>query len=220
MKTIVVTIITSFAITNANAVTTFTEDFDTGDSNWFGNTDPLTFLPADGAPSFSAGHVSTEFSFTNASMFGASTLFRGQEGFGSSGGAFTGNYIDDNVTSISFFVRHNAPQPVSFSARFASIANNPGGLSSATSILPDAWTLVSIDIEPDSFISFSGSDFDTVFSDIANIQVLASAPALGMDPTEYVFELDAVTVDVFNVPEPTTAILAFLGGFFLLRRKR
>ena len=224
MKTKLAPFATSLVLTisNVQAVTTFTEDFDSDNSNW---GDPLsqslTFVPTDGAPGASPGHVSTSFAFSSADpMFGA-TLFRGQSNLGSSDGAFVGNYLGDNVVTLSSFVRHNAPTPVTFSSRFASPFNFPGALAvNFAPVLPNVWTelLVTIDPSNPAFVSFEGSDFDTVFSNIGNIQIASSVPdGFADNDTLFTFELDNVTV---SVPEPSSAILALLGGIFLVRRRR
>lgn len=223
MKQTLLPILASLALTctPALAVITFTEDFDSGNSNWGDAVStPATWTATGGAPGSSPGHVSTDFAFADAGPFGA-TVFRGQSGLNSSGGAFAGNWLDDNVSTFSYFVRHNAPVPVSYSTRFAFPVNSPGGIAANfTPILPNTWTLISVSIEPTNpaFVSFSGSNFNAVFSDIGNIQVFTSVPTgFEMNTTEYTFQLDSATV---TIPEPSVSILGLLGGLALLSRKR
>lgn len=210
------------AFSNAHAVTTFTEDFDTDNRNWADSfSQPLTFVATDGAPGASPGHVSTSFAFSSADPNFGATLFRGQSNLGSSDGAFVGDYLGRSVVTLSSFVRHNAPTAVTFSTRFASPFNFPGALAvNFAPVLPNVWTELLVAIDPDNpaFISFEGSDFETVFSNIGNIQFTSSVPdGFVNDDTLYSFELDNVTV---TIPEPSTGVLALLGGLFVLRHRR
>lgn len=203
-------------------------------SNWRGpdaaGNDLLTRVES-GGPDGSA-FVSFESSFADfpdgSGMGGGQptpVLFRGQQNFDSSGGAFVGDWIEDGVTELSFEFRHNLPVPVTVFSRFASNANFPGALAiDFAPVLPFQWTEVSIAIDPTSpqFISFENSDFESIFSDIANIQIGVSVPeGFGGSPVPFTFDLDNVQVTTAAVPEPATGL--FLGTLTMMtiaRRRR
>ena len=78
----------------------FTEDFATGNASW-----------ADGAGvplSWGGGFVSSTRSFLNSIEGDQVSLFRGEIGLGSSGGAFAGDWLGGRVTEFSFDIRHGA----------------------------------------------------------------------------------------------------------------
>jgi len=131
------------------------------------------------------------------------------------------NWIGDPVSSFSFSVRHDAPQPLNFFTRFASSMNFPGATAvQFVPVAPDTWTELSVAITDGNpqFVSFEGSSFAAVFSAIGNLQLGVSVPAgLAGDPATYNFALDRVGV---TVPEPAGAALASLASLLCLRRRR
>jgi hypothetical protein len=205
------------------AVVPFTEEFTSNVANWADNT-AMNLLNhvASGGPDAEA------YASMNRSLMGlggtSSVLFRAQDEFNSSGHAFEGNWIAQGVVRFSAFVRHNAPQPLSYFARFASPANFPGGTAvKFAPVLPNTWTQLTFDIRADNpeFVTFEGSNFNTVFSNIGHVQLGVSAPAaLNEDPTAFTFDIDKASIA--EVPEPATALggiiasLAVVGG----RRRR
>ena len=213
-------IILGIGSTNAEVVD-FTETFSTNDSDWRGadssGNDLLDFF-ADGGPDNSS-YVSFRSNFINfpdgSGMGGGQptpVLFRGQQNFGSSDGAFVGNWIEDDVAGFSFDFRHDMPVPVTVFSRFASAANFPGALAiDFAPALPGQWTTVEIAIDPSNpqFISFEGSDFETVFSNVANVQFGISVPeGFGGTSIDYKFDVDNVRVTTAVIPEPSLAPLA------------
>lgn len=206
----------------ASAVVTFVEDFDDDSANWRDTTGAfvVNWSDVDPAPGGSAGYATVPFSFTEAGSFGA-VIFRGHSAFGSSGGAFAGDWVADAVQRFSVLVRHDAPTPLPFNVRFAAPANFPGTTAvEFVPVLPHTWTELSFQIDPASpnFVTFEGTDFDTVFSNIGNVQIGTSVPdGFENDPTVYNFDIDQVTV---TVPEPGAPLLALLGGGLLAGRRR
>jgi len=198
------------------AIVPFTETFGQGPADWrFSTAIGLTAQPA-GGPDGSA-YVSTPFSFASQTAGAFPVLFRGQENFGpagSSGGAFAGNWITDGVTELSAFVRHDASVPLTFFARIAR-SPAPGAISSGLFEVPaNTWTRVTFAITPNSpqWFNFEGSDFATVLSAVARVQLGVFVPAsLAGSTTPLTFDLDSVSI----VPAP-----AGLGAFALLLRRR
>ncbi len=201
------------------ATVPFTESFAVGSASWRDNgaVSEATWAPS-GGPDGSA-HVSTATN-VNAAVFGALTVFRGHSAFGSSGGAFVGNWIGEGVTQFSFDVRHNASMPLSFGTRFAAPANSPGASAvDFTPIAPGVWSTVTIPINPANpqFVSFGGSDFATIFSSIGNIQLILSVPG-ALQGSGAVITVDADNIRI--VPGPAPAVLALAAAIGLMRRRR
>lgn len=186
----------------------FEEEFAMDAADWKNSSSAdLTYVATGGSDG--GGFVSTTFAFAST---GSNTpvLFRGQDGFDSSGDAFVGDWITENVTTLRAFVRHNAPQSLNFFSRFASPLSFPGAVAVDFSpVPPGVWTQIELQTTSSSpqFVSFEGSDFATVFSDIGNVQIGASRPdSLETDVTIYTFDLDQVTI----VPEPSSWFLGLI----------
>ena len=188
----------------------FLESFDNDTANWKDiSRQDLTFVATGGADG--GGYVSTEFAFAAAGSFGA-VPFRGEASFGASDGAFVGDWIAAGVEGVSMRVRHNAPIPLVFGARFASPFNFPGTSAIRFQpVLPSAFTggqftEMSFAIEEGNpaFVTFEGSDFQTVFSNIGNVQVSADIPSSFAVIDEIL--INAAAVDP-AITLPTNAIL-------------
>lgn len=198
----------------------FVETFDTGPADWFDAAGgaPVGWSATGGIGD--SGHATTTFNFVNSSDGDTPTLFRAQDEFGSSGGAFEGNWIDAGITGLSFSFRHFANEPVSAFVRFSSPFNFPGAIAvSFVPAAPGVWQDVFIPIAPDgpNFVSFEGSDFETVFSNIGHVQigVNVSSTLAGTD-ADFRFDIDNVAI----VPTPATAGLLAVGGLAAARRRR
>jgi hypothetical protein len=202
----------------------FAEGFASDAAGWTdsGNTSFLTHT-ATGGPDGGA-HVSTQFAFASGGGAGGSSavLFRGQDEFDASGGAFVGDWNGDGVRRLSAQVRHDAPLPLSFFTRMSGPLNFPGSVAVAFApVPPNQWTTVEFDVSPTSsqLVSFEGADYAAVFSNIGHVQFGASIPAaLAADTTLYTFGLDNVSIDI---PEPGSVVLIVLAcaaaGGLLLR---
>ena len=148
-------------------------------------------------------------------------VFRAQDEFGSSGNAFVGNYLAEGVTTFTAFVRHDASFPINFFARFSSPFNFPGAVGvTFVPALPNVWTEITIDIQPGNpqFVTFEGSDFNTIFSNIGHVQIgpFVDMVAAGQD-VDITFDLDMPSI----VPEPTVgALLLIVVGCIAARRRR
>ncbi len=188
--------------------TVFTEEFNDA-ANWLtGGFTALTEV-ASGGPDGSS-YVSLDAAFNN---IGQGTIFRGHSGFGASGGAFAGDWIDEQYIEISAFVRHDAPVPLGYLARLASPNNFPAaGVASFAPVLPNTWTELTFNVLSNSpqIVTLEGSDYNTVFSNIGNVQMFVNVPAgFENNPTPFTFDLDKVSIA--TVPEPTTLLLSALG---------
>ncbi len=202
------------------AIVPFTEDFDNDAANWFDTTgmNLLDWFPAGGPDGGS--YVSSIFNFLNSVPDDPAVLFRGHDAFDSSGDAFVGNWITDGVSEFSFFIRHNAPLPLTAFTRFASPMNFPGAVAlEFVPLLPNVWTEISIAIDPANpqFITFEGSDFETVFSNIGNLQlgVIVPRDLAGVD-ADFTFDLDKVTI----IPAPAGFAVVVIGALVNRRRRR
>ena len=212
--------ITYFATAASAIVVPFTEDFDADSANWFNAaiSSPVGWSST-GGPDGGA-YATSDFNFQFTNTDDTPVIFRAQDEFNSSGNAFAGDWIAGGVTQFSFAVRHNAPAPLTFFARFAGPANIPG----ATAIgfvpaLPNVWTTITIDINPFSpqFISFEGQTFEAAFGDIGHLQIGVSVPeGVGGLDQAFTFDLDKPTV----IPAPSAAGLFALVGAAALRRRR
>jgi len=222
------TIICLFALSlfEVQAVTTFTETFDNNNSNW-GNTasEPALWVESGGADG--GGYISSTRSFAEIEA-GSSITFRGHDEFflpdkaGASDGAFIGNWVAHEVALFSASVRHNAPTPVTFGARFSSPFNFPGGLGYVFKpVMPNTWTTLEFGINPNNpaFVSFEGQSFEAVFSNVGHIQILTSVPdGFENNPAPITFDLDNPGITV--IPEPSSSLLLIGGSALLFLRRR
>ncbi|MEM9082680.1 MAG: hypothetical protein AAGB34_03725, partial [Planctomycetota bacterium] len=132
---------------------------------------------------------------------------------------FFGNWIAAGVTQFSFDVKHDVQGPVFFGARFATPANNPAvNATSFQSVAAGEWATVTIDINPNSpQLDFQQIDFNTLFSNVGNIQLVASVPPTGgPTPTLINFEVDNIQI----IPTPASGLLLGGLGFAAARRRR
>jgi hypothetical protein len=206
------------------AVVPVTEDFTANVANWADST-AMNLLNhvTSGGPDGGA------YASMSRSLMGlggtSSVLFRAQDELNSSSHAFEGNWLTDGVGRFSALVRHNAPQPLSYFTRFSSPANFPGGTAvKFAPVPPNTWAQLTFDIRADNpeFVTFEGSNFNTVFSNIGHVQLGVSVPAaLNDNTTAFTFDIDKASLAA--IPEPATllgsviASISIAGG---LRRRR
>jgi hypothetical protein len=211
--------------TTALAVTVpYTEDFATNNANWQNNASGLLTYVASGGPDGSS-YASGTRNFQSVAADGTSVLFRANDTtpFGpASGGNFHGNWIADGATRFSTYVRHNAPTPVSFFARFADPAGFPALIFSDSNIVvPNTWTKIDFVISPGNpHIDDEGFPFGDVMDSIGRVQVGAYNTGLAGLAQTITFDIDQVNV---NIPEPATMMLSGLAtvtGCFIRRRTR
>jgi hypothetical protein len=205
------------AIPASALVVPFNEEFATGNSNWLaGNSSAATWVATGGVDG--GGYISAPGAIT-AAGFGT-IVFRGNNTADASGDAFVGDWLAGGVTSFSAFVRHDAPVALNIFARLDA-GSGRAGSSIDFSVPGGEWFQINVPIvdSPSSFQSFGAGTFNTVFSNIQNIQLVLSAT---QDPSTagqtYTVDFDNVSV----VPEPGTVGLVVFGlaGLALLQRRR
>ncbi|MHC4414258.1 MAG: hypothetical protein ACYS0G_03130 [Planctomycetota bacterium] len=200
----------------AAATVPFTEDFTFDAANWFDadQANPVDWVST-GGPDGGA-YVTTSYLVPDPLPPTGAILFRAQDEFGSSNGAFEGNWIVDGVNEFSFFLRHDGPAPLGVFARFSGPANSPAAVGiSFAPVFPGVWTQISIPIAPNSpNLIFEGSTYEQVFSDIGHVQV-------GVLPEDiFIGETLAVDLDKVSIV-PAPGVLAVLAaGAWRPRRRR
>ncbi len=220
---------------SASAVTAFTETFNTGANGWLTGTSVAPTYNATGGVGDS-GYISFTHTFTSGtSGTGGSPplqlMFRGNNAADASGDAFVGNWINDGVQSLTLTVRHNYSTSLNFYSRIASLSTSGRGASLAPQgyLIPaNTWTTITIQIADNlfdagtnpngTFLSYGAGNFNTVFSDIQDLQFGFYVPA---STTLTNFRMDIDNVSVAVVPEPASlGLVAFAGAGFVLRRRR
>ena len=213
------------SICAAGTVAPFTEDFEDGASNWL----DAGFLPAGEVATGgvdNSAYITGQTGFEFAEEDGFNVVFRGNTGFfpgtDASDGAFNGDWISSGITNLSFSVRHDITGPVTFFARIAPNSNGapfPGAVAVAFQpVFAGQWTNISIDIDPNNpaFVSFEGSSFETVFSNVGFIQIgIATPNGLIGDPSLFAVDLDNVSI----IPAPA-GLAILLPGLAAIRRRR
>lgn len=208
---------------NLHAVTVpFTETFETSAANWvnFNSSQFLTHSPSGGFDG--GGYASGTLSFEGRAVGATPITLRGRNVENASNGNFIGDWATAGAQQINAFVRHDAPAPLDFFFRAAGPQNFPGAIfQSDVTVSPGEWTRIVFDISSDSpqVVSFEGSSWDTIFSNIGHVQFGVFVPdGLSADTTLYNFDLDNATVT--NVPEPTTLAAATVFFAFIAFARR
>lgn len=200
----------------AGVVFPFTEDFANSSANWRDSAGLQDVSwSASGGPNGGA-FASTTFNFVQSTANSAPVLFRGQDEFNSSEGAFVGDWVAGGVDEFSAFVHHDAPSALNYFVRFAGPGNFPGAVKVfMIPVQPNTWTQLNLPL-PDPGLIFEGPlTFSQVFSNIGHVQVGVSAQGVaGLDQTVH-FGLDKVSI----VPEPASLILLGAGALLVRRRK-
>lgn len=134
-----------------------------------------------------------------------------------SNGAFAGDYIQSAVETLSFSLRHDSNNAETFGVRFAPATNFPGiTFNFAEAVEPGEFQELVVDFsDPTAFQAFEGSDFDTIFRQIGNVQLLAPAGSFNVDIDNFAIATAS------SVPEPSSGLLLAMGCLGLsLRRRR
>lgn len=167
------------AVSSSAQIVDFVETFDNDSADFSDFSDnPATFVPATAT---SSAFISTSNNFEDGIMGNTTTRVENQNGFLPSGGAFFGDYISDEVTTVRFDIRHDFNQALDFNVRIAPGSNFPGAfLTNTIAIQPgNEFQEFRIDIQPSNF-GFEGAPnpglFAFVFSDVQNFQIFTSAP--------------------------------------------
>lgn len=198
----------------------FTETFNTDTAGWRNAAGAALDWTASGSFDGS-GFASASFNFANNASGEDLVMIRGQDGFDSSGDAFVGNWLSSGVGEFSTYVRHDGPGPLNFFARFASPFNFPGAVAiEFTPVEAGEWTQLtfSIDALNPQFVTFEGSDFTSVFSNIGNIQIgVRVSDALAGLNQVVTFDIDNAAI---AIPAPGAATWIAMAGLAAIRRRR
>lgn len=203
------------------ATVPFVEDFTSGVANWADiSGGSLLSHVAGGGPDGGA-YATTRQSLVNLTDQNVA-LFRAQDEFNSSAHAFEGNWLAQQIGQFSTYVRHNAPLPLNFFTRFSGPGNFPGAAAvKFAPVLPNTWTLLNFAISPGNpeFVTFEGSNFNAVFSNVGHIQVGVTVPAaLGSNPALFTFDIDKAAI--VAVPEPSCCLAGLMAGTVLCLFRR
>ncbi|MCE2881081.1 MAG: hypothetical protein LW636_01785 [Planctomycetaceae bacterium] len=202
------------------AIVGFTENFTTDSANWrnAGGVTPLTWSAAGGPLGGSFASSTFNLSTTTSGGF-PPTVIRAHASYPSSGGAYVGNWITEGATGVVFQFRHNLPEAVFVTGRFASPQNFPGAsVLSSAAVQAGVWTTVSFNLTEGSndIISLGGSTYAAIFSNIGNMQF-----GFNVSPTLAGQNIDG-TFDIANfqiVPAPGALALIALAGLVTRRRR-
>lgn len=198
------------ASTASAVIDPFTENFNTNASAWLNGASTAPTYNATGGVG-NSGYISYTSTFTATAGFGdpLQILFRGNNTADASGDAFVGNWLAAGVTAYSVDVRHHFNAPLNLYTRIDAGSGAAASLANTAtySIAPDTWTTITIPLTNSNppFLSFGAGTFNTVFSNVQNVQVGLYLPAATY--TDFTFDIDNVTL----VPEPSTFALAGLG---------
>lgn len=193
--------------TSAWALGDFTETFSADHANWrYPNGAANLEWSANGGPTgIGDGYVSaTGVSFNGKSDGQFFVVIRGNEAYGSSGGAFAGNWRTSGVYQFSIDVRHDVAVPTRIGVRLAK-GNHPAvAISPADLVPPGVWTRINIPVSPSAAgyldYNFEGSNFSNVFSLINSIQPMFYTPAgYGSDTNTYTLDIDNPTLYMSGV---------------------
>lgn len=211
------------AVANVASATVvgFREDFTTGSAAWRNSNGSADLAWSASGGADGSGYATSTFNLSVTTPGGfPPTVIRAQQGYGSSGGAFAGNWIADGATAVSFWFRHDLSEAIGLTGRFASANNFPGAaVVSFVPVQPNTWTLVTFDVSATSnaFVSFEGSSYAAVFSNIGNMQLGFAVPAalIGQNIDGH-FDIDGFTI----VPAPGAWALLMVAGVATRRRRR
>jgi len=204
----------SFSV--AGPTVPFTEAFTQDSSNWYNGPGvaPLDWSSS-GGPDGSA-YATTTINFAGFQPNAPAVLFRGQDEFNSSGGAFVGNWLTAGVTGFNASVRHNAGVPVNFFVRFASPTNSPGANNVFFIPVPSGtWTTLSAALPNPNLIFEGPLTYNQVFGNVGHVQLGVSVPQ-GLAGVDAPFSFDIDNVGI--VPEPTSLVLLAIGACVIGRR--
>jgi len=227
-KVLVVLAVSVAALPAMGATVPFVEDFVADTAEWRdAASGPLTWIPSGGPDSSS--YAQGTFNFVSTASDTDVVVIRAQDEFNSSGNAFVGNYLTEGVAEFRIFVRHFAPEPLTFFVRFSGPANFPGAVAvNFSPVFPGTWTQISIPIIASNpqFVSFEGQDFNSVFSNIGHIQlgVSVSDTLAGVDQV-IPFEVDQAEL-LEGPPVPAASewgliamtLIGLIGGTVAFRR--
>jgi hypothetical protein len=211
----------------------YLEDFTDDSANWanFSSSAFLNHFTTDGPDD--GPYASGPRSF-NGLFPGATTIMlraRHEDPFNSSNDAFKRDWLEDNITDVNLWVRHNFPAPLTYLMRIAAESNANGHVYQADGpqVPPNQWTQINFDVSRFSptLLSSEGSTYAQAYSNVGYVTFGVFVPPwTTLNPngsinnlTSYKFDLDKVAI---LSPEPTMAALVGFGllGFLGTTRSR
>ncbi len=200
-------------------VVPFTEPFETGPANWrdVGSVNPPAWFASGALDGSAYVSVTVDVDTTPAQFDPA--LFRAQDEFGSSGGAFEGDWLAAGVTTLSFDVRHDGPTALTPFVRLASPANFPGAAAvGLPSVAPNVWTHIDMPLDPvlTTFV-LEGFPLSDVLSNVGHLQFGMQVAGIRGQGVTLTMDLDNVTIT--PAPGPA-ALFGALGLGACVRRRR
>lgn len=200
------------------AIVPFTETFATGPANWrdFTSVSDANWF-ASGALDGTAFISATVDVDTTPTQFDPA-LLRAQDEFGSSGGAFEGDWITQGVTTLSFDVRHDGPTALAPFIRLATAANFPGANAvSLPSVAPNTWTHIDMSLDPaQTVFILEGFPLSDVLSSVGHLQFGMQVAGIRGLGTVLTMAIDNVSI----TPAPGAAGLLGLAGLLAASRRR
>jgi hypothetical protein len=227
------------AQSSALATLPYAEQFPTNNANWSrdnNNTIPAVWQ-ANGGPNggpHGSSHVSVDFSAFTSPAGTDHILFQARDENNSSNHNFEGNWFADGINEFSMWVKHSAPMPIPFFARFTNAAGTTGVAAIRFApVLSNTWTRISFEIDPSNinhptnnptgqlFVEGPPMLFNSTFTNVRHVQVGFRTPAgLGALNQSFTYRLDRPAINA--VPEPASLILigmATMIPLFGLRRR-
>jgi hypothetical protein len=207
-----------------------TENFDATNQNWKNSVSALTQDATwiNGGGPAGAADAFIESSFTTAASgtpSASQVVFRARDTVDSSNDAFFGNWIAGGVTTLDFWIRHDAATPLNLGLRLPTSAGFPAMLGRfPVAVQPNTWTHLTMDINSTNpqLLDETGpthANFNAVFSNVTYLQVFADLSGQA-NSTVINFDLDKVSL----VPEPSTWLMAAMGlptlGLAIRARRR
>ncbi|HMO85002.1 MAG TPA: hypothetical protein PKC18_08810 [Lacipirellulaceae bacterium] len=227
-------VVLATAAATVGAAPPFLQDFNDGVSAWRFNAttnNPPLIAMASGGPDGGA-FIRNELAALQGSAQASTTilLFRAHKTFAGIDSSYAGDWITAGVKQVSVWVRHDAPEPLEFIARFAPEFNFPGAFYAASTLVEGgSWTQVFFNVTPNSpqNVTHEGGTYEQIFqgfapdfNGVSNMQFGVYIPPSLVGTGPYTFDLDKVQVSL--TPEPGSAVLALVGAAVLgsLARRR
>jgi hypothetical protein len=153
----------------------YVEDFTANSANWanFNSSGFLNHFTTDGPDN--GAYASGLRSFNN--LFpGSTTIFhraRHEDPFNSSNDEFKRNWLEDDITDVNLWVRHNFPAPLTYLMRVAAETNMNGHVYQADGppVPPNQWTQINFDVSrfSPSLLSNEGSTYYQAYSNVGYV---------------------------------------------------
>lgn len=199
------------------ATVPFAEDFPSDASGWKnGSVLDVSWAPSGGPDDGSHIEATMNYFGFESPFGGGPVVFRVQDEFEASGGAFEGDWLADGIGEVRAFVRQDTGEDLNFFLRVATRFNIPGAVFEDDVTVPSGvWTQVSWTIDPASpLCSGEGVTCAEALADVGHLQIGTDAPeALVVLDQGFALALDQV--ELRAVPEPAAGVLAATGALVL-----